>query len=777
MIKNLLIRFCIFLKLVPYGTFVLLLFFSLLSISTKANVHNTLTTDTSIVICGNFLDVSTTGITAKYSTGSWKTTEGNGVILNGNTFYAFFSNLNQPKNTFVWNSSNGVEQINLTVYNHQTKAIIFKNAAIDRNKIFCTTTLNLTAENPEKRLVGAKGWWIATVVPSENENNLSFSNQNQVISRNKDTISTLAYNINAAGAYTFKWIVKHPDCKADTAEWAIINRRNIAKINTSNTENKPTCGLPVVLVVQKLAATSNGEWKVNKVPGVGTAIPLRTLLNQTNTTQNWNIANFTIPGSYDLSWVVSSKNALECPTDSQSISILNIKPLAELEYTNPIIDICGNTVLKAKNPSLAGAGLSGKWILSKKPINAASINTENFKYNSTVNFSKPGNYYFKWVVQKDNPLCSSDTATIIFNNIKPSIVNAGKDSTVCSNIYDLKASDKNIESLPNAKGLWSIYSKPAQENITFDDSTRSSAIVRNLKKIGSYGFVWTVSTSSNTILSCANSDSVLITNHLHPEFTVSNTKEFFCDTLELLPPLKEIPKATILPIETWKVSDNNNLENSIVIFSQADNITRATGFPRPAIYKFEYTFNFDGCETKTIITSQNLKPSMFVLNNKGQNLCSDSIQLSAPIVESGFKGEWENISAATMPVPKFSNSSLTNTYVKGFDKPGVYQFQWIVSSDGALQCSRASEIISYTNEKASPLSSTYKTDTNFCGNIIKLINPPKDAGFTYNNSGWTLLPTEPTTIKKSIKGDTTVFSNLLNIKKVTILWSMANTDN
>ncbi len=781
MIRIQLIRFYAFFKLITcikaIGILFYLFSFFLPSIVTKANVCHIATNDTSIVICGNFLDISTTGIVPKFTSGIWKKIDGSGTILNENTFYAFFSNLIQQKNTFLWTSSNKEEQITLTVYNHQSKAVIFKDAAIERSKTFCTTKLNLVAQNPEKNLVGAKGWWLATVEPPENIEKVNFFNQSQVVSSNKDSITTLAYNINAAGTYTLKWIVKHPDCKADTAEWTIINKRNIAKIINKDTINKPTCGLPMTVVVQKPTTNSNGEWRVKKLPSTATPAPLETLISQTNTTQNWTISNFTKPGSYDLLWIVNSKIAQECPADSQTVSILNVKPLAELDYNNPLIDVCGSTVLKARNPSVDGAGLTGKWILDKKPANAAPINTENLKYNSTVNFNKPGSYYFKWVVQKDKPVCNSDTVSIIFNNIKPSIVNAGKDSTVCSSIYDLKGTDKNLESLPNSRGLWSIYSKPAQtEKITFDDSTRANAIVRNLKKIGSYGFIWTVFTSSANIPVCTNSDSILITNNLHADFEISTIKDF-CDTLKLLPPNKEFPSGKITPVETWRVSENNNPNNSIMIFFLADNITRATGFPKPGNYKFDYTFSYSGCERKTVITSNNLKPSPFVIDNKGKNFCSDSIQLSAPTVEAGFRGEWKNVNIAGMPTPKFTNSSLTNTYVNGFDKPGIYQFQWVVSNPGTLQCSRASEPITYTNEKASPLPSIYKTDVNFCNNVLKLVNPAKDAGFTYNNSSWSLVPTENTTIKKSIKGDTTIFSNFADSNNMLIVWSMANTTN
>lgn len=729
--------------------------------------------DTSIIICNNFMEVNELGIAPQYIEGKWNVVSGVVNILKKDTFNTTLDDINTGNSTLVWTSTNALEVITLRISNRKPKANILQTLVNEvKGEVTCLKRITLLSVNSQKTIPSSKGTWITMQQPADNLASLAYLNQ--VVSQSGDSISTLAYNLNSPGIYNFGWVVSDFNCGADTAKLRIINRRNIAIITTTDAENKPTCGLPVIISTSKIGTSSTGNWKVGTVP-IGAQKPLITFESNGASTINNKVLNFSKPGNFELWWVVKSTTSNECPADSQHISIVNIKPLAETAYTSQFIDVCGSTILKAINPALSGPGLTGHWILGKKPLSAPVINTTNLNYNSTVNFPKTGNYYFKWIVKRDLVSCVSDTVEVVFNNIKPSSVSAGLDSTICSSIYELSA-DQNLEGLSVAsKGSWSVYYQPAQnDTVLIENKLSAKTIVRNLNTIGLYKFIWAVTTSSSSISTCLLSDTVFVFNNLHPKFVVAATPSPFCDTLKLLPPAKEYPTSKEQPIESWKIVDNNDLNNEVVIFNDVNKVFRAVGFKKPVIYNFEYSFSFGGCIQKTIISAINMKASAIQLGNPAKEFCQDTIRLSAPLLETGFKGRWESISYPLSSAPTFTDSSKGNTTVKGFIKPGLYKFRWVLyPASSNIQCLRYSDGIVYTNKKASKLPDYYRTDTNFCGPLLKLKAPVLDSSFLMSNSGWNILDA-PTSLSKTIKGDTTIFANWGKLNKIKVIWFVSN---
>ncbi|TAH26726.1 MAG: gliding motility-associated C-terminal domain-containing protein [Cytophagales bacterium] len=750
-------------------------FFISIIIASGKNNH-ILNKDTTIVICENSLNVSKLNIKLSTINGSWRILSGSATINSTTTFATVFNNINSGNSNFIWTSIDDLEVIIIRISNRKPLAkIVADPVSLKIGNVLCGTRFSLIALNPQQLVASSIGTWSTVQQPT---NNTDLAYLSPTFSPLGDTIYTTANNLNENGNYIFKWKVTEPTCGADSAIIEIQNKRNIAKILNPEQFNKNTCGLPMVLLSNKPTVSSLGNWKLGKIEDVGTQRPIFSILSSTLTTISTEVSNFRKPGSYDLYWVVNSLIVNECPADSQLITINNVKPLAELDYNQQFVDVCGSTILKANNPALSGSGLTGKWILDRQPINSPNINTSNLLFNSLVNFPRPGNYYFKWVVQRENPACTSDTALVIFNNIRPFSVNAGKDTTVCSSLYELKGSDRNNENLPNAKGVWTIFSQPAQnEKVVFDDSTRSSTLVRNINKIGVYGFIWTVSTSSTLVPNCSRRDSVFITNHLHAPFVSLTANVPFCDTLKLVSPKTEYPIGTIVPTERWALSEGSGQNTSIKLINQPDGSLISYDFPKSGEYKLDYVFSYSGCSVKNTYTVESFMPPIIEFNNKGRNFCTDSIQLSAPTIAAGFIGAWEKVAFPNGSVPVFKDSTQNNTFVTNFLKPGNYGFIWTLKSTNTnVACARTSEVLTYINQKASKLPDSYRLDTNFCGPNLSVVNPTLDPDFVPKNTGWTIINTLPN-ITKTAFGDTTTFSNFGDLRRISLLWVAANTNN
>jgi gliding motility-associated-like protein len=732
--------------------------------------------DTTFTVCDFSYDCSKLSVNFTNPNGLWTSNNTGIVFEQPNKFASVINNIPIGSSIVVWRNTDNTESYTIYFNNKKPIAIIYPDISITaKNSVICTDKINLFTENSRKKNPTSIGQWYVKDQPLANTNQAAFFNTS--IIGNGDTSSTLAYNINAPGKYTFKWKVSETICGADSSEITIHQNRNLAKIITTESDINPTCGAAVNVSANRPQATSIGEWKIGSTPNNLSQPPVITPLANTPSRINIQVSNFKLPGTYDIWWLVKSSLIGECPSDSQLISINNIKPLAELNSNNQFVDICGTTNLNAKNPNLSGSGLQGKWIVDKIPSNAEPINTSNLSFNSPVKLSKPGAYYFKWVVIRENPTCVSDTSLLVLNNIQPSIINAGKDTTICANIFELVGSDRNIEALQNPTSYWSVLSQPSNDvKVTIEDSTRRIATVKNLNRIGRYGFIYTISTKSATIAQCNKMDTVFISNQLHPPFVYAEDIDF-CDSLKLPYPSKDFPQSPITPIESWRILSEFNPSGSIKIQEIAGKIPIAFGFPAPGTYKFEYTFTYDKCVSSLYITTKNLKPLPITLN-KGREFCADSILLSAPQITSGYKGIWEFIKKPDNSNPFFSDAENRNTVVRNIKSPGLYQFRWVINTvSRTLQCSRVSDTVSYTNERASELPLSFNQDSNFCNNRIKLNYPRLDQGFNYNNAAWQILDLNSEIKTSRFANDSIVISGLEKTAQLNLVWEVLNPSN
>ncbi|MET3027961.1 gliding motility-associated C-terminal domain-containing protein [Flavobacterium sp. UW10123] len=220
------------------------------------------------------------------------------------------------------------------------------------------------------------------------------------------------------------------------------------------------------------------------------------------------VSNLTVPGLYILEWVFMSNN---CRTLSDIVRVeMNAPPSTANAGPDDTV-ACQTTYKTAAVPPTVGIGT---WtFFSQPPGGNAVIDNPNSPVTTLSNINVLGTYILTWTVTNGpftNPsLCqpTSDQVEITFNDVPPSVANAGPDQELC----DVTSATMNALTVTSGLGTWTQVSGPNTAGIGSPNNENS--LMLGLIP-GTYEFKWTVTTAAST--SCISEDTVLVSIYDQP---------------------------------------------------------------------------------------------------------------------------------------------------------------------------------------------------------------------------------------------------------------------
>jgi len=223
------------------------------------------------------------------------------------------------------------------------------------------------------------------------------------------------------------------------------------------------------------------------------------------------VSNLTVPGLYILEWVFQSPS---CRTLSDIVRIEMNAPPSTANAGPDDTAACQTSYQTAAVPPASGIGTWSFASPSDDPSNGdVIIDSPNSPVTTLSNITTLGTYRLTWTVNNgpfiSPSLCqpSSDTVEITFNDIPPSVANAGPDQEIC----DLAATSMDAVTVTSGVGTWTQLSGPNTANIA--SPNLSNSLMLGLIP-GTYEFLWTVTTLNSN--GCISQDTVLVTIYDSP---------------------------------------------------------------------------------------------------------------------------------------------------------------------------------------------------------------------------------------------------------------------
>jgi len=220
------------------------------------------------------------------------------------------------------------------------------------------------------------------------------------------------------------------------------------------------------------------------------------------------VSNLTVPGLYILEWVFESNN---CRSLSDIVRIeMNAPPSAANAGPDDTV-ACQTTYKTAAVPPAVGIGT---WTFASQPPGGnAVIDNPNSPVTTLSNINVLGTYTLTWTVT-NGPFTgpsscapTSDQVSITFNDVPPSVANAGPDQEICN----VSTATMNAVPVTSGVGEWTQVSGPNTANIA-SPNLENSLMLGLIP--GVYEFKWTVTTTAST--SCISEDTVLVTIYAEP---------------------------------------------------------------------------------------------------------------------------------------------------------------------------------------------------------------------------------------------------------------------
>lgn len=218
------------------------------------------------------------------------------------------------------------------------------------------------------------------------------------------------------------------------------------------------------------------------------------------------VTGLTVPGLYILEWVFENAS---CRSLSDVVRIEMNAPPSNADAGPDDTAACQTTYQTNAVPPAVGIGTWSFASPGDDPSGGAVvINNPNSPVTTLSNITTLGTYRLTWTVTNGpftNPsLCqpSSDTVEITFNDIPPSIANAGPDQELCDEDTAVMAA----QAVTSGIGTWTMTSGPNNANIASPNSENS--LMLGLIP-GTYIFKWTVTTLN--LNGCISEDSVQVT--------------------------------------------------------------------------------------------------------------------------------------------------------------------------------------------------------------------------------------------------------------------------
>lgn len=307
-----------------------------------------------------------------------------------------------------------------------------------------------------------------------------------------------------------------------------------------------------------------------------------------------------------------------------------------------------------------------------------------------------GTHEYIWTIEKNN--CQSkDTVVIEVNPYK--IANAGKDTAICKNSYELQANNPSV----GGTGEWSLI----EGNGDFDNINAPRTTVSNLAE-GLNKLVWTLKSDG-----CNDSkDTVVITNNKPTTARAGQDTVICSDNLALY---GNIPTQGI---GVWKWADGTVIDS---VKEEGDNPV-VSELPSDSSW-FYYTIHHEDLCSPS-------EDSLLVVNNEVSEalvpedsiICRDSMLLEAEPFNTGT-GQW----SANSGGPDFKYPDSSSTPVHDIDE-GIITFYWEIFKG------KCSSVDSMLVDNQTPTHVNAGNDTIICKDTITLYSeiPTQGRGVWYH---------------------------------------------
>jgi len=507
----------------------------------------------------------------------------------------------QGSNRFRWTVTvSGCSEYDEVVVNNNS---LYVTAGTDQ--VLCNNdTLVLDGYEPSD---GVTGLWTVSGGYGEFDHNTLYN--------------TVVRNINK-GTNTFRWTLSDGNCS------------NYAEVTvTNNTPDPATVGDDQAICSDQTTISAipvtvgTGSWSVTS----GEA----NIVNPTSYTTNVTSLK---KGSSEFTWTVEKNGC----TRSASLTVTNNS--VDAYIADKEVVICTDTHTATIIGNAPGTGETGYWT-KQNPADAGIIVNSNSNVTDVTDLAN-GDTYFTWTIE--NGLCSNSDAMKVTDNYYNTTANPAGPNTLCVDYSPI------LGGTPPAGGTGKWTS--TAPDVTFDDDTQVSTIVRNLPG-GTSTITWTITKDgcsapasfdliNNAIYTSAGADQVVCT-----DYTTMNAQ-------------------ALLSGETGQWTVNNT---SVIIADTSDPTTAVTNLI-PGANTFTWTIQGNGCTaTDEITVSAN---AFSVTAGNDDIACGTSYNLAAsdPLTGTGI---WTVASGTG----RFANPSNFETTVYDMEN-GANTFTWTVQRNG-----------------------------------------------------------------------------------------------
>ncbi|MBK7425688.1 MAG: hypothetical protein IPI60_00930 [Saprospiraceae bacterium] len=563
--------------------------------------------------------------------------------------------------TFTWTIVNSCAQASdeVIITTNATQGPVQANAGADQCLPLGTTSTTMSAN----ATMGGTGTWTL----------ISGPNTPTITNPNSPT-TTITGLIN--GNYSFEWSIARGVGCAPTRDTLFVTISADVTPSAAG-EDQAICGTETFLNANS-PLVGTGTWTQTFGPGGAIIVSP----NSPNTEITGMLPN----ASYTFRWTISNDG---CSPGFDEVIVATSSP-ADAPNAGPDLSTCGGT-------SLALSALPvtfGYWTVVSGP-NSPSFSDFNSP-TSTVSNLIMGTYVLRWN-SVGGSFCPAlfDEMTIF---VVP-LADAGQDQFFCDVV-----STVSLTGNAASTGVWTQQSGPAA---TITPTGQNSAAATGLTP-GVYTFRYTINTPVG-MNPCTSFDEMTVVLLDPPTVADAGTDQELCDqTIFNLS-----ANTPVFGTGTWSVLATFPMGLSGTFTDPNNPSTTFTG-AQPGIYLFEWTISNDQCTNADRVRIDNFPAPSMANAGSDFDACGTTAILNGNNPVTGV-GNWTFISKPVgAPDPQILNPILYNSPLAGLE-PGVYQFQWTISS-GTI-CTPSSDIVS-VSVTANPTQAVAGNDQALCPMVI-----------------------------------------------------------
>ncbi len=354
-------------------------------------------------------------------------------------------------------------------------------------------------------------------------------------------------------------------------------------------------------------------------------------------------------------WTIEDK----C-TESAQITITNNQVVSNIA-TDSIFSCDNFTSILAENPQIQGTNVKGYWdFVYTAGGNPTFDNASNF-HTTVRDLAENATTKLKWVVELGK--CSDEKIMEIEYYKPQALILTGSAPHGCEDSIVLNATD-----IPSsAVGIWTTTASAS--SIKINSASNISTLVTGLP-LGNTDFAWTVRDRG-----CESVDNIII-NNSKPINSIGTPLQEGCIGTFVMD-AQEPPSGST---GRWEIISGN-------VISYNSTLCNTTFVITPGKVDLEWIITeAGGCSTSKAFTINNKKPRDVNAGIDIDNLCSNTIQLSATEAAVGQTGVWTVPAMPDNGAALLGEGSLLNNPVVNNLPKGITTFRWTVTNN-STSCS------------------------------------------------------------------------------------------